>query len=96
MNTVQGSKAFIGVAGIDVNEGMTLPWSHEAELASIMMRRCKETIVLADYAKFGRLSLYKIDYKLSDVYTIISDKKIEKKYIESFTKNGLHIIRADD
>ena len=94
MNNVQGSTAFIGIHGLDIDEGMTLPWSHEAELVSIMIERCKKTVILADYIKLGRLSLYKIEHDLKDIDTIITDKKADNRYIEHFTKLGINIILA--
>ena len=95
MNSVQGSTAFIGVHGLDIDGSMTLPWSNEADLVSIMMKQCKKVVILADYPKFGRPSLYKINYKLSDVDVIITDTKTEKKYLEPLEKENIKIIRAD-
>jgi DeoR/GlpR family transcriptional regulator of sugar metabolism len=78
MERVQGDMAFLGVHDIDLDSGITMPYSSEAELISKMIQRCRKKIVLADHSKFGRVSLYRVECEYGDIDTIITDEGIER------------------
>jgi DeoR family fructose operon transcriptional repressor len=94
MERVQGDMAFLGVHDIDLNEGITMPYSSEAELISVMMKRCRKKIVLADHSKFGRVSLYKVDCTFGDIDTVVTDGEIDEKYVAAFRERGVEVIVA--
>ena len=56
MENIQGDMAFLGVHDIDIDAGITNPFSAEAELISVMIQRCRKKIILADHTKVGRVS----------------------------------------
>lgn len=95
MKTLEVNTAFIGVHGIDPEIGVTLPFSEEADLITVMMERSKQRVVMADHAKFGRVSLYKVKQNIEDIDIIITDSLTEKKYIDKFTEKGVQVLIAD-
>lgn len=94
LEMIQGDTAFIGTNGIDLEEGLTLPISSETELVSIMAKRVKKRVILADYTKFGKTSLYKINIGFQDIDIIITDNKTDQKYISSFRDKGIEVLIA--
>jgi len=92
MKNIYGSSAIIGIHGVDLNAGLTLPWAAEAELVTIMLQRCSRKIILAEHIKFGRISLHKVDCDLKDIDIIVTDEKTEKKYIDALQDEGIKVI----
>jgi DeoR family fructose operon transcriptional repressor len=96
MSNRRGDIAFIGIHDIDLEAGLTMPFSAEAELISVMVKRCKTKVLIADYTKFGRVSLYKVDCSFRDFDKIITDKHIDRNYMEAFEKMGIEVLLAVD
>jgi len=96
MSNRQGDIAFIGIHDIDLEAGLTMPFSAEAELISIMVKRCKTKILIADHTKFGRVSLYKVDCSFRDFDKIITDKQVDRNYVKAFKKMGIEVLIAED
>ncbi len=83
-NVIQNSvadKLFLGVDGIDFEIGITAYNHMEAELNKLMIEIAKETIIIADATKFGKRQMGFIS-KIKNIDRIITDKSLEKKYIE--------------
>jgi DeoR/GlpR family transcriptional regulator of sugar metabolism len=95
MENMQGNLAFLGVHDIDPDAGITNPFSAEAELISVIIKRSRKNVLLADHTKFGRVSLYKSDCKFEDIDMIITDSNIDEKYIEIYEELGIEILVAD-
>lgn len=91
---LQGDTAFIGIGGINLKEGLTLPISGEAELVSIMAKRTKRKVIMADYKKFGKTYLYKVNIDFKDIDTIITDDKTDKDYINALISRGIKVLVA--
>ena len=64
--------AFLGVNGLSVDRGLTLPSLEEAEIAAEVIRHSQRTVVVADHTKFGIVAHAKIA-DASDVDLIITD-----------------------
>lgn len=95
MKSLEVSSAFIGAYGIDPEVGATLPFSEEADLVTVMLQRCKQRVIMADHAKFGRVSLYKVKQNIEDIDIIITDSRTDKKYIDKFIEKGVKVLIAD-
>jgi DeoR/GlpR family transcriptional regulator of sugar metabolism len=95
MRSLMGTKAFIGIYGIDIERGFTLPTFAEAELVSIMIKKSKKTIILADNSKFGKISLYNVDDIIDYIDVIITDAKTDKKYINYFKQKNIEMVIAE-
>ena len=91
---LRGDITFPEVHDVDLEEGITMPYSSEAELISVMMKRCRKKIVLADHSKFGRVSLYRIGCSFGDVGMIITDGGIDGKFVAEFRERGVEVVVA--
>ncbi len=65
--------ALIGVNGISLEHGFTLPSLEEAEIMAEVVHRAQSTIVLADHSKFGVVTHGRLA-GLEDVERIITDR----------------------
>ncbi|WP_229236016.1 DeoR/GlpR family DNA-binding transcription regulator [Dyadobacter tibetensis] len=84
------TKLFMGVDGIDLDQGCTTSNMMEAQLNRAMMRAVQDTIVLADSSKFGKRSFGKI-CPLSEVNHIITDHGIGTNISQSIENQGVEL-----
>jgi len=73
-------KAFVGVNGISVSEGFTTPNELEAIVDGEVIKRSKESFILADETKFGSVAFSNI-CKIEDVDYIITNKLINSNLV---------------
>jgi len=92
---IQAEYGFVGIHGIDLESGLTLPISSETEYVSILLKKVKQKVILADHSKFGRTLLYKIETQLEDIDKIITDNKTEEKYIKALEAKGIEVLIAN-
>jgi len=83
-------KAFVGVNGISVSEGFTTPNELEAIVDGEVIKRSKESFILADETKFGAVAFSNI-CKIEDVDYIITNKLINSNLVRDFQKNEVKI-----
>lgn len=86
-------KAFLGVNGIDPENGFYTPNIEEAYLNEQMIRISNETIVLADSSKFNVKSLTLI-CPIDGVDMIITDSNVKGKDKELAEKQGVVVLVA--
>ena len=91
--SMEFSKLFLGVDGIDVDFGISTTDIREAELNRAMMQAAQKTIVLADSSKFGRRGFAKIS-GMEDIDTIITDAKIPHAVAKRIEEMGIDLIIA--
>ena len=85
--------AFLGVNGISIEHGLTIPSLEEAATAAEVIRHSQRTVVVADHTKFGTIAHGKIA-DISDIDTIITDNGVNKRFHEAFNNLDmkLHIV----
>jgi DeoR/GlpR family transcriptional regulator of sugar metabolism len=71
--------AFLGVNGISVEYGLTIPSLEEAETAAEVIRHSQRTVVVADHTKFGVVAHGKIA-DISDIDVIITDNGLAPRF----------------
>jgi len=64
--------AFLGVNGISIEHGLTIPSLEEAEVAAEIIRHSQRTVIVADHTKFGIVAHGKI-VDIADIDVIITD-----------------------
>ena len=69
---IQGAKLFMGVEGIDVEAGFTIPDLEEVLIKRRMMKSVDKVIVVADRSKLGRSTMGVIA-PLSSVHLLVTD-----------------------
>jgi len=84
-------KAFIGVAGISIEHGMTNFNQSSAQLCAATIRRARQTILVVDSSKFGKTN-FAVVGKLDCVHTVITDAGIPDEYRDYFEKHGIELM----
>lgn len=87
------SKAFVGVNGITVENGLTTPDLEEAEIKKAMLSIAEERIVLTDSTKFQKVARCQIS-PLSMVDKIITDTQLNNQYYDQFIQHDIIIERV--
>ena len=85
------NKAFVGVNGVSADEGFTTPNELEAVIDGKVIKRSKETFILADETKFGAVAFSTI-CKIEDVDYIITNKPLNSNLAKDIGKSGVKII----
>ncbi len=90
---VNADKTFLGVGGISPERGFTDYDLAEAEVKRAMMSASRETFVLADSSKFGRVAPFRVP--LTEPVTVITDMDLEPGQVEAWSKmGGVTIVRV--
>jgi DeoR family fructose operon transcriptional repressor len=87
------SKAFVGVNGITVENGLTTPDLEEADIKKAMLSIADERIVLTDSTKFQKVARCQIA-PLSMIDKIITDTQLSSSYYEKLILHDLWIDRV--
>lgn len=85
------SKLFVGVDGIDLENGLTTTNAMEAHLNRQMMNVSNKTIVLADSSKFGKRGFGKI-CDIDEIDQIITDDGVSPHTVEQLEAKGVKVI----
>ena len=85
--------AFLGVNGISLEHGFTLPSLEEAETAAEVVRHARRTVILADHTKFGMVTHSQVT-DIEGVDVIVTDSGLSDRFREEFESLDveLHIV----
>lgn len=83
----------MSVDGVDVKDGISTFYYHEAELCQKMISQSSKVLVAADYSKIGRTAFSKIE-SLNAIDTLITNDKASEKYLDSIRALGIEVIKA--
>lgn len=86
-------KAFVGIAGFNVANGLTEYNLEDALVKKAMIRNSEEKIILADSTKLGRTVFTQVA-PLSEIDTIITDDAAPDKVVEDLRQSGIKVIVA--
>ncbi len=87
--------AFIGVAGISFDFGLTNYYHQTASLCKKVMRQSKKVVLLADSSKFNKAKPAVVG-SLKCINTIITDNGIPDAYLKYFEDNGIEVICVEN
>jgi len=85
--------AFLGVNGISIEHGLTIPSLEEAATAAEVIRHSQRTVVVADHSKFGIVSHGKIT-DIADVDAIITDSGLDSRFRKAFSDLDIELYRT--
>ncbi len=91
-NEVRGDKLFLGVEGVDVNGGATVPDVIEAHTKRTMINSASQTIIVADHSKLGRNTLSTI-IPLAEADYLVTGKEAEEELVAQL-RNHIEVIIA--
>lgn len=85
-------KAFLGVQGLTVERGYTLPTMELAELKKAVISHAQQVILLCDYTKIGQVGSYNI-CPAERVNTVVTDSRgMEAEEQEKIARAGVDFI----
>jgi len=84
---------FLGVNGISIDQGYTVPSLREADMARRVTRMANEVIIVADYSKFGKVSHAKVA-EIDGAHKIITDERVDGSYKEALSDIGVELLLA--
>jgi DeoR family fructose operon transcriptional repressor len=92
LSQIYADKAFIGIDGITVKHGYTVPSNSEAEVIRLMIERTKEPItVVADHTKWGTVSNFEVA-QINEVSLLITDHQLGQIAKEALRKWNVQVL----
>src|SRR3990172_3185578 len=94
LRQVYADKTILGVDGISLKHGCTIPTNAEAEVIRAMIERTKgQVIIVADHSKWGVVSNFQIA-SIDEVEKLITDEGIDPSAIESLAEHSVESLIA--
>jgi DeoR/GlpR family transcriptional regulator of sugar metabolism len=93
-NAFHVDKAFIGVAGVSLEDGLTEYNIEDALVKRRLIRNARQKIVVADASKLGRTTFASIA-PLSNIDMIITDREAPEEFIQALEGSDLEVVIAD-
>jgi DeoR/GlpR family transcriptional regulator of sugar metabolism len=94
INQIYADQAFIGVDGVTIKHGYTVPSSAEAEVIRLMIARTNGPVnVITDFSKWGVVSNFEIA-KIDQVNRLITDEKLGPIAKEALTSRAVEVLIA--
>ena len=91
LRQVYADKAILGVDGISLIHGCTVPSNAEAEMMKLMIERTKgEIMIVADHTKWGVVSNFQIA-SIDELDTLVTDALIDPTTLETLTEHSVRI-----
>lgn len=95
LNQIYADKTFLGVDGITIRHGYTVPSNAEAEVMRLMIERTNgPKFVVSDHTKWGTVSNFEVA-QIDEIHTLITDDKFNEISIDSLKKKNLEVRIAD-
>lgn len=90
MNDLLVDKLFLGVDGIDINNGVTTHYEAEAMLNRRMVARAREVIAVTDGSKFDRTCMHRI-IDVANLTMLITDDTAPAAELEKIRRSGVRV-----
>jgi DeoR/GlpR family transcriptional regulator of sugar metabolism len=91
---VNATKSFIGIEGISLKYGCTVPTQMEAELVRLMIENTQgPVIIVTDHSKWGSVSNYLLA-KIEQIHKLITDEKLDVNARMALAVRGVDVIIA--
>ncbi len=84
-------KAFIGVNGVTIDNGLTTPDLEEARVKYQMMKIASEVTILADHSKFKKVALCEIA-PIGRIDRIITDTQLKETIVSQYSQYDIEVI----
>lgn len=94
LNLVFANKAILGVDGISLKHGLTVPTSPEAEVVRRMIEHTKgQVIVAADHSKWGAVSNFPVA-SVGEIDMLITDEGLDRSSIKELAAYSVEVLLA--
>ncbi|MGW8250912.1 MAG: DeoR/GlpR family DNA-binding transcription regulator [Anaerolineales bacterium] len=95
LSQVYANKAFIGVDGITIAHGCTVPSNAEAEVVHRMVERTQGPIyILADHSKWGVVSNFEVT-PIQKIHALITDSGLDQSSLSALTALDIELLVAE-
>jgi DeoR family fructose operon transcriptional repressor len=95
LSQVYANKAFIGVDGITVAHGCTVPSNSEAEVVHRMIERTQGPVyILADHSKWGVVSNFEVA-PISSINMLITDSGLDQNSLAALAVRDIKLLVAE-
>jgi DeoR family fructose operon transcriptional repressor len=95
LKQVYANKSIIGVDGIGLKHGCTVPSNAEAEVIRIMIEHTKgQVIIVADHSKWGTVSNFQVA-SLNEIDKFVTDQAIDISAIEALAAHSVESLIAN-
>lgn len=81
---------FLGVEGVDIEHGVTVPDIVDGETKRALVRQAKRVIVVADYSKIGT-SFFMTISPLKGINTLVTNKEADMDTIDRIREQGVEV-----
>jgi len=95
LQSINISKAFISVAGIDLNSAYTVSTAGEFNVFRVIRKISKELFIVADSSKFDKVAFIKVG-ELDAADAIITNKGVSATYKEYYFNHDIRIFTSYD
>ncbi len=86
----KAKKVFLGTTALDLNEGLSVLNSDEAEVKKTMIAAAQEVICLVDYSKFNHVAFAPF-CQLNKISTLITDSRIPPEEKATLERLGISV-----
>jgi DeoR family fructose operon transcriptional repressor len=94
LKQIYANKTILGVDGISLKHGCTVPTKPEAEVVRQMIERTKgPVIVVADHSKWGVVSNFQVA-SIDEIDKLIVDDKLDSSAVESLAAHDVECLLA--
>ena len=94
LRQIYANIAIIGVDGISLKHGCTVPANAEAEVVHRMIERTKgQVIIVADHSKWGVVSNFQIA-TIDEIDRLITDERLDSSAVESLAAHNVDCMIA--
>lgn len=94
LGQVYASKSILGVDGISLKHGCTVPTSEEAEVVRHMIERTRgQIIVVADHSKWGVVSNFQVA-TIDEIAKFVTDAGIDSSAFDSLAEHSVECLAS--
>jgi DeoR/GlpR family transcriptional regulator of sugar metabolism len=94
LGLVYANKTILGVDGISLKHGCTVPTNPEAEVVRRMIERTKgPVIIVADHSKWGVVSNFQIA-AIDEIDKLVSDNRLDASAVDSLNEQTIECLLA--
>ncbi len=95
LSQIYADKSILGVDGISLKHGCTVPSNAEAEVVRQMIKQTRgEIIVVADHSKWGVVSNFQI-VPIDEIDRLITDPAFDRTTFQSLEERGVQLLIAE-
>lgn len=95
LGLVYANKTILGVDGISIKHGCTVPSNAEAEVVRRMIERTKGSIIIAaDHSKWGVVSNFQIA-AIDEIDTLVTDSRFDRSALDDLASHSISCLLAE-